>query len=652
MVEERFSLDPKVKGALRMMEPKFGFGTLGEIVYARTYSRLKDDGSQENWADTVIRVVEGVGSIRKDWMVKHRLPWAEAEWQDTLRRMAFAMFDHRFLAPGRGLWAMGTDYVYERGGMALNNCAFADVKTLSHDAEWIMLALMCGVGVGFGAIDYNQELRLPYGQPYIYVVPDSREGWGESLRLLIESYEGGTAPVLFDYSQVRPKGAPIRGFGGTASGSGPLEQLHDRVRSYLEGFVSGSIGRTRLVADVVNAVGACVVAGNVRRSAEIYVGRPDDSEFLNLKNYGTAESPGPSFDRMDIGWMSNNSVRMESTEDFKLLPDIAELIRTNGEPGVMNLINVRKYGRYAEEIPDRAMGTNPCAEIALEDKELCCLVEVFPTRSTTDAEFYESLELAQVYAHTASLLLTDSAETNAVISRNHRIGQSLSGIADWEEARGASEIITMQRRGYRLVQSVNERLAREAGVPRSIRLTTVKPSGTISQLAGVSPGMHHPVYRRFVRRIRIGDGSPLVPLLQQAGVPHEPDSYSSGTLVFEFPVDTGARREQRDLSMWKKGMDVVRLQRHWADNMVSNTITFDPKTEGHQIEDFLAAVVPFTKSISMLPDTDEGAYPQMPYERITEEEFKRRQKQIAPINWDAFGNSDGMDSVFCATCEV
>ena len=547
---------------------------------------------------------------------------------------------------------MGTDYVYERGGMALNNCAYVDVTVLSRDAAWIMNGLMAGVGVGFSAMDYRGELRHPAGETRTYVIPDDREGWVESLRQLIHSYENGSDPVAFDYSLIRPAGSPIRGFGGTASGSGPLKQLHERARSYLDAHVAGETTRTRLVTDLINAVGACVVAGNVRRSAEIAIGSPHDTEFLNLKNYGTAEHPGPAYDRRDIGWMSNNSVRLETHEDFKQLPLLAELIRANGEPGVMNLINVQKYGRYAEEMPDRATGTNPCAEIALEDKEICCLVEVFPTRNQTDADYYEALELAQIYAHTASLLPTDSPETNAVIARNHRMGQSLSGIADWYESRGASDIVTLQRQGYRLVQRVNERLAAAAGVPKSVRLTTVKPSGTVSQLAGVSPGMHYPIYTTFIRRVRFAKDSLVVPLLQEAGVPHEPDVYSENTLVFEFPVTTGARRAQRDLSMWQKGLMVASLQRHWADNMVSNTITFDPETEGSQIEDFLAAIVPFTKSISMLPDTDAGAYPQMPYETIDEAEYERRTRAIKPIDWSRFGDSDGEDSVFCAACEV
>ena len=648
-VQERFTLNPLKKRALRQKQPTFGFGLLGAVVYYRTYSRLMENGAQENWADTVIRVVEGVASIRKDWAMKHNLPWDEEKWQLIAMRMADAIFEFRFLPPGRGLWAMGTDYVFERGAMALQNCGYTDVTKLSLDASWTMDALMCGVGTGWGTLNNDLNLKMPAAvDPIVYVVPDTREGWVESLRLLIASYEYGSPPITFDYSQVRPAGEPIRGFGGTASGPEPLIKLHDRVRGYLDDHVAGKTSRTRVIADVMNAIGACVVAGNVRRSAEIGLGSPYDSEFLNLKNYEV--NP----ERAEIGWMSNNSIVIADVNDLKSLPDVAELIRLNGEPGVMNLLNIQRYGRYGDEMPDLATGCNPCAEQPLESKEVCCLVEVFPTRCKTHEEYFEALELAQIYAHTVTLLPTHSAETNAVVARNHRIGESLSGIADWFDTAGATEIVTLQRRGYKFVREVNQRLAKAAGVPESVRVTTVKPSGTISQLAGVSPGMHFPPYTRYIRRIRVGENTPIVPILKDSGIPYEWDSYSDNTLVFEFPVESRARRSQRDISMWQKGAMVMLLQKHWADNMVSNTITFDPKTEGHQIEDFLAHMVPFTKTLSLLPDTDEGAYAQMPYEGITKAKFDQRAREIRSIDWSTFGGSDGADSRFCAndSCEI
>jgi hypothetical protein len=165
--------------------------------------------------------------------------------------------------------------------------------------------------------------------------------------------------------------------------------------------------------------------------------------------------------------------------------------------------------------------------------------------------------------------------------------------------------------------------------------------------------MHYPNYNRFIRRIRVGENTPIVGVLEEAGVPYEMDKYSDNTRVFEFPVESKAKRAQKDLSMWEKGAMVVLLQRHFTDQMVSNTITFDPKTEGHQIESFLAFTVPLTKSISLLPDV-EGVYEQMPYEAITKSEFDRRSKEIKYIDWSKFGGSDGQDSRFCTTdsCEV
>jgi ribonucleoside-diphosphate reductase alpha chain len=369
---------------------------------------------------------------------------------------------------------------------------------------------------------------------------------------------------------------------------------------------------------------------------------------MNLKNYDV--NP----DRSEIGWMSNNSVVLANYEDLKKLPDVAELIRVNGEPGIYNLFNVERYGRYGDEMKDFATGSNPCAEIPLESYETCNLVEVFPTKCATQEEFYDALELATIYASTVSLLPTHAPQTNDVIARNRRIGVSISGIADWFDTEGATTIVSLMRNGYKLVREVNARLAKAAGVPPSIRVTTVKPSGTVSQLAGVSPGMHYPPYTRYVRRMRVGANTPIVPLLIEAGIPHEDDSYSDNTLVFEFPVESKARRSQREISMWQKGAMVVLLQKHWADNMVSNTITFDPKTEGHQIEDFLAFTVPLTKTISLLPDTDEGAYAQMPYEGITKSEHDRRAKEIKAIDWSTFGGSDGQDSRFCNndSCDV
>lgn len=653
-VTERFHFSYIFASYLKSLPVNWGFGSFSEAVYHRTYSRTKENGENERWADTVLRVIAGAMSIRKDWYIKHGLHWDEYYWRTKAESLAQAVFDMKLLPPGRGLWAGGTDFIYNRGSAALNNCGYVDVTTdLATTASWAMDMLMCGVGVGFSTDNANlPEFFQPDSRSsHPFIVPDSREGWVEGLRLLIQSYISPIGTIDFNYSQIRPAGSPIRGFGGVSSGPEPLEVLYEQVRISLDNYVNNSLSQTRLIVDVMNAIGCCVVAGNVRRSAELASGSIYDTEFLNLKNYDL--NP----DRQAIGWMSNNSVVLKRSEDFERLPSIANLIRTNGEPGVINLINIQKYGRIGKKMPDAATGTNPCSEIALESFELCNLVEVFPTRCKNTSELWKIMELATLYASTIALLPSHSPETNAVISRNRRIGVSVSGIADWLDSTSLSHVTMALRTGYEdHIEPVNRALAAEAGVPASIRLTTVKPSGTISLLAGVSPGMHWPAFTYGIRRMRVSDSSPLATTLIEAGVPFEIDVYDSHghTLVFEFPLESGGgkTRPVGEVSIWEQASLVAMLQREWADNAVSNTLNFT-EAEADQIEHVIAAFAPVIKSISLLP-TETHGYEQPPYEPTTRQEYDRRVAQIKPIDWSLFAGSDGIDSKYCANdqCEI
>lgn len=633
IIDERYRLPNSVRDDLRARIVPWGFGVLSEATYYRTYSRQTDEGQQEQWADTVVRVVEGVMSIRKDWyknVIGKR--WRDADAHFVAGRLADAIYEMRMLPPGRGLWAMGTDYVYERGSHSLNNCGAVDVTTsLSSSAYWLMDSLMCGVGVGFTTNNARlRSFKTPGGGTAVYQIPDDKEGWAESVRRLILSYERGGKVVEFDYSKIRRKGTPIRGFGGVSSGPGPLRELHGRIRHYLD----TASDQTRLIADVMNAIGACVVAGNVRRSAELAVGAPGDDTFMDLKNY----TLNP--ERAEIGWMSNNSVALQEDDDFLQMPDIAERICDNGEPGILNLKNVRKYGRLGDKHPDEAVAVNPCGEIPLENAELCNLVEVFPTRCNGD--FHEVLELATYYASTVALLRSHSEDTNEVVARNRRIGVSVSGIADWLDGTSGSHVFNQLNKGYDIVRETNRRLAASAGVNPSIRVTTVKPSGTVSLLAGVSSGMHHPLAPRVLRRVRVAQDSPVGAILKAAKVPHEPDDYSAGTDVFEFPLayGEGKTRSVKHVSIWEQGRIVTILQRVWSDNAVSNTLTFQPEEKKH-VERVLSMYAPDVKSMSMLPDIDGGAYTQMPVEQITKAEYEERLAKITEPQWEFLTGSDG-----------
>jgi len=1089
-VTQRFKLDESTCNELKELTPNFGFNGLGELVFRRTYSR-----NNEDWCDVVIRVVEGCMSIRKEHFHRSSLFWDDNEKQDFARNMALSLFRMEWLPPGRGLWMMGTEFTYERGSMSLNNCSATDTaEDFVHSAEWTMDGLMNGVGVGFTTNWRGQATMPDKSDSEIFVIPDSREGWVQSLIKLMCSYinsprYGKNKFPIFDYSQIRAHGEPIKGFGGTASGFDPLKQMHDRIESYLDAFCIGRLqctsktwkefksedveqstsewrevevevdkpySHTRLVADVFNAIGACVVAGNVRRclpgdalvhtrtglipikdveigqealtfngyekitnkfvqgvqklvkiitqdgdfrctpnhrvaiatsysdytwkmaselvkgdrligardfiegqetflpewsyekptckdiiipeldsdmawfvgffyadgytcpnydknginayvslifgldemdiaerakeqlerfgenlhvtlkkqkdknnimvhcqskelawyfdknfkqanteirvpefilkarhyiklayvagvmdghgctntrpiivvstvyenfardlqnilyscgiesklnicttqhrnrndnwqkvhkltlitersrrkfsgipelftssnkapsisqnangfpnsfetnpkvktlyglygnkefnidayatqygecsftpievvevvedveeetydievenrheffcngylshnSAEICLGDVDDKDFMNLKNYEL--NP----ERSAIGWLSNNSVVLRADrgyEDFSYIPELARRILDNGEPGMINLYNIQKYGRFGKELPDDATMVNPCGEIQLSNWELCNLAEVFPPRCSDPQKFYKALEYATFYASTVSLLPTHRPETNAVIAKNRRIGVSISGIAQWVSKSDSDEwgkmnytkMITYLRQGYKVVRETNTRLAKEAGVPESIRVTTVKPSGSISLLAGCTAGVHSPVSRYAIRRVRIGMTSPLIEPLIAAGVPHEKDIVSENTYVFEFVIDHGDVRPCEEVSPWEQFSLVQLMQKHYADNCVSATIYFDKEKDGPDVEKMLAMFIPNLKSVSMLPHSGHG-YAQAPYTPITEEEYNKRKGDIKIIDYKSVRGNVPSGSKFCSgdTCEL
>ena len=683
-VTERFVLDKNTKDEIMQKTPKFGFNGLGEVVFRRTYSR-----NNESWNDVVVRVVEGVMSIRKEHFTRNSLLWNDNKWQNFAKNMANSLFDMEWLPPGRGLWMMGTDFTYERGSTALNNCSATDTKEdLVHSAEWTMDCLMNGVGVGFSTYWRGTATKPNKEDTELYVIPDSREGWVESLILLMCAYidspkYGKNKFPKFDYSEIRKQGLPIKGFGGLSSGAEPLIKMHQRVEGYLDAFCDGELnatattykehknqdgtsewkteevtvckpyGHTRLIADIFNAIGACVVAGNVRRSAEICLGDVEDSEFIDLKNY--EKNP----ERGEIGWMSNNSVVLKADqnyEDFSFIPDMAKRIIDNGEPGMINLYNMQKFARYGKEKPDKGTLVNPCGEITLENFELCNLAETFPPRCKNAERFYESLRFATFYASTVSLLPTHRPETNAVIAKNRRIGVSISGIAQWATNQTLVEsewgemnytkMTTYLREGYKVVHSENAKLAELAGVPASVRVTTVKPSGSISLLAGCTPGVHYPVSRYAIRRMRIGKDSPLVESLIHAGIPHEDDTYSDNTLVFSFAIDHGDVRPCDQVSPWEQFSVVAMLQRCYADNCVSATVYFDKVKDAQDVEKMLAMYIPILKSVSLLPHSGHG-YVQAPYEPIDLEQYESLKNTYSLPNFNKVVGNVPQGSKYC-----
>ena len=625
-VTQRFRLDSAFKKELQKRPHSFGFSLFGEVTFYRSYSRLKPDGSNENWFDVVVRVTEGIFSIKKDHCIKNRLPWNEEKMQQFAQKFALAMYDKKWLPPGRGLWIMGTEYIYERGSVALYNCAAVDTSDLAHAANWAMDMLMVGAGVGFNTAWEGKATMPDKTKAQTFIVPDSKEGWAESVKLLIESYTKGGPFYRFDYSQIRPAGTPLKSFGGVAAGPEPLQKLHAAIEEIFDRYIEKKIDKTRAVADIFNEIGICVVSGNIRRSAEIAIGRPEDATFLNLKNYDLYP------ERSSIGWVSNNSVLLKDIEEFRYLEEIAQYIHKNGEPGILHLHNMQHFGRFGEPLEDRAWLSNPCGEIALESFELCNLAEIFISKCNSLEEFLQMTHFATFYASTVNLLPTHRPETNAIVARNRRIGVSVSGVADAIEKIGLENVILWLRKGYEKVREYNEQLARESGIPVSLKVTAVKPSGTISILAGTSPGMHYPLYRYALRRIRISKNSPLAQRLIALGIEHEPDIYDNSVLVFAFPIRYDNPRSVQNVDLVEQFTLLATLQREWADNMVSNTLQFDPKKYSPKdLARLLKHFLPMLKSTTLLPKEEE-IYAQMPFEAIDENIYEELNKKLKGLS--------------------
>lgn len=636
----KFRLDDNFIDKYRGTQPNWG--PLGYITYKRTYARLTDSETRtEEFFETARRVVEGVFSIQKEHCFKLSLPWNPEKAQKSAQRMFEKMWDFKFLPPGRGLWMMGTEFIDKHGSMALNNCGFAstaDIATKKSKAfEWLMDALMLGVGVGFDTKGAGKiTIQKPKDEHFVFEIPDSREGWVQALRHLITAYFDGDVMPIYDFTKIRKKGTPIRGFGGVASGPEPLQEMLDSQKEILDARIGKTLTSVDIV-DMMNLIGKCVVAGNVRRSAEIALGDVDDEAYVTCKQDQTA--------LYHHRWASNNSIIGKRGMDYS---KIVESIAKNGEPGIIYLENAQAYSRMGYE-PDfkdkKAVGVNPCGEQTLESFELCCLVETFPSRHDSYEEFEETLKYAYLYAKSVTLVNTHWNETNAVMGKNRRIGTSQTGIIDAFARHGRHEVLNWCDKGYKYLRAQDEKYSDFFCVPQSIKITTVKPSGTVSLLPGVSPGIHYPHAEHYIRRIRISKESTLIDILREANYPIEQDAYSENSMVIEFPVkEENFLRGKEHTSLWEQISNAIDYQHYWSDNQVSITVTFR-KDEVKDIPFALSFAEDKIKGISLLPLSEHG-YQQAPYEEITQEEFEKRKKQLKPIKtWTTA--EKGAGTVYC-----
>ena len=592
------------------------WSSVGYLTYKRTYSRKINETQTEEFEDTVNRVVNAA---------KNQLNCGFTEDEES--RLRKYLLELKGSVAGRFLWQLGTETVDKLGLASLQNCAFTVVDNPVRPFTWAFDMLMLGSGVGYNIQRNNvnkiPEVKKDFKAPERldnadadFIVPDSREGWVKLLAKTLKAAFLSEDKHTFTYSTqlVRGKGSPIKGFGGVASGPEDLCWGIAKISEILEKRAGRKL-RPIDCLDIMNIIGSVVVAGNVRRSAQIAIGDPDDVEFLLAKRWDLGNIPN---------WraMSNNSVVCNDIRDLHEF--FWDGYEGKGEPyGLINLNLSRKVGQLGDTMyPDpKVQGYNPCAEQSLASFETCCLAEVYLPNIDSYAEFLDVCKLLyRVNKHSLSLPCHNK-ETEKIVHENMRMGIGITGLLQSTE-----EQKSWLKKAYYELRLFDAFYSKQKGFNESIKLTTSKPSGTLSLLPGVTPGCH-PAYARFlIRRIRIAADHPLVTTCRNHGYPVEFQKNFDGTddhstVVVSFPFRYPDHAVLASEMTAIQQLETVKwVQENWSDNSVSCTVYYR-KEELPAIKEYLAKnYKKCHKSLSFLLHSDHG-FAQAPLEEITEEQY-------------------------------
>ena len=611
---------------------------LGYIVYKRTYARfIEEENRIEEWHETLQRCI----SAMKNYKFKMT--------DEELTKLYDYMFNLKGLVAGRGLWQLGTKTVERFNGDSLLNCWGVLLSSID-DFCFGMEELMLGGGVGISVkrehvhqlskIKENVEVIRLDEKDADFIVPDKREGWVELLRRTLTAFLVDGKSFTYSLALIRSKGALIKGFGGKSSGP---EELHKGIQNITKILKNRETKRLRSIdaLDIFNIIGQIVVSGNIRRSAILALGDPDDILFMRAKRWDLGNIPS---------WrgLSNNTV---AADDYSELLDEFWLgYNGNGEPyGLANLKLAKMMGRLGEKRKDPNIEIpNPCAEILLANRECCNLTEIVLPKIKSKEELIELATLLYKYSKNVANMKYIYDETTKIVHKNNRLGISITGICECTE-----EQLSWLDDTYKYLRDLDVVYSKENGWNESIRISTIKPSGTHSIVTGTLPGVHPGYSEYYIRRVRMSSNDDLVELCKKAGLNVEYSIQIDGTVdrntvVVDFPV------KSKDGAILVKDMTAIdqlelvkKMQTIWSDNSVSVTVYYK-KEEIEDIKKWLSKNYKTSvKTVSFLLHSEHG-FKQAPYEEITEDQYN---KLISKIKFDKIVGKNMQEGSLLETVE-
>ena len=599
------------------------------FIHISRYARwIESKNRRETWVETVERYI----NFMKDHLVLNYGYSPNAKIFDEVKE---SILNHKIMPSMRALMTAGP--ALERDHIAAYNCSFIAVDSLRAFDE-AMYVLMNGTGVGFSVESkYVDELPIiseSFNQTATtIVVEDSKLGWAKAFKELIALLSQGQIPE-WDMSKVRPAGARLKTFGGRASGPGPLSALFTFTT---DTFRNAAGRRLKPIEahDLMCKVGEVVVVGGVRRSALISLSNLDDFEMAKAKS-------GSWWETQAQRSLANNSAV------YNAKPNTAQFLREwrnlyeskSGERGIYNIDSVRKHVEsFGRRDASLVSGTNPCGEIILRSNEFCNLTEVVISAEDTREDLMEKVKLATILGTWQSTLtnfkyLRKTWKDNCEEER--LLGVSLTGIYGNKITSTAGKALEQLLTDMRLESvRVNDHEAKKLNINPSVSITCVKPSGTVSQLVGVSSGIHPWYSEYYIRSVRGSNNDPLTQFLKDSGVPNEPDVMKPDeTTVFYFPqkapknaIITKDLTAIDHLEMWK----IYRT--YWTEHNPSVTINVH-ENEWLRVGAWVFDNFDSIGGVSFLP-ASEHTYKQAPYQEISKDEYEEWvKKSPSNIQWE------------------